>query len=370
MSGCAQKAPPPLIALEKSYSTVSIPVKGPSYVAVTPDNKKIYASNSESQTLSIIDIHYKKVEHTLKLDFNPSFIVFSRDGQFAFVGSLYSGVSSNQGDEVKDDRMQEEQWALLPPVSLTKSSIVKIDLRSRTIVSRIMMEKFFYSLGGVLSKDGKKLYVTDANDMFLTIIDTSKFQIIKRIYLGEGGGYGLAISPDDFRLYVTHGSRGSMTVIDLKSDSIIKVIKNVGKIPVAVAISQNGKTAYVVDNGEVGVAIIDIVTWKVVSKILTGSGVIRAKGKLDSFNPSSRMYFTPDYRELVVWNPYLTYIALIDLDVENVKLVKLKSLISIEKKASGMALDPSGRLLILSHSEDNTISLKRISRSNDYLRLK
>jgi DNA-binding beta-propeller fold protein YncE len=300
------------------------PVENPTYVSLAPpDDKLLYVSSSYNQKIQIINIDSRQFIASLTLDFHPSFILFNREGNYAYVGSLYYGNLS------------------------TKGAICRINVQSRSVDKQIDMDKTFYSVGAVLSNDGSRLYVGNINDNFITEINTDSFTVTRKIALRESGSFGLALSPDGKLLFVTQGSTKTISVISTE-DNRVSVIRHVGEAPVAITISEDGEKAYVLDFLKPFVSVIDVRKLRVLNR-----QIIKSRS---FFQPSGPFFggirIVPDSKQLLVWSPILPHIAIVDLSTQETKVIPLKEPIT------SMDIDSSGRTLVLAREKANQITFK------------
>ena len=76
-------------------------------------------------------------------------------------------------------------------------------------------------LSSVLLESINKLYVTDANDNNVQVIDTTTDTVVTTIPVGSAP-QGIAKSPDGSKVYVANGSGSSVSVIDTSTDTVIQ----------------------------------------------------------------------------------------------------------------------------------------------------
>lgn len=108
-------------------------------------------------------------------------------------------------------------------------------------------------LRGVVSPDGKFVYVVNNDDGSLSIVDTASNSVVKTVTGIGDKPVDVAISPDGKRVYVVSQTKsgtfttngiGVVAVVDAASQTIVKTIA-VGRSPVAVVVSSDGKRVYV-----------------------------------------------------------------------------------------------------------------------------
>ena len=129
---------------------------------------RVYITNSNSTTISVIDMATNKVSRTIDGLLNPYRIVVSADGNTGFV--------CNYGD------------------GTAVGTISVIDLQTYTIQKNISVG--IGPCNCALSGDGKKLCVANFNDGSVSIIDTTSLIVIKTINLNTNVGKPFNINID------------------------------------------------------------------------------------------------------------------------------------------------------------------------------
>jgi len=302
----------------------NIPVSTkPWRVTLTPDGKQAYVLHRGSEAFTIIDIDSRQVEQTVQLGFTPTLTIFSRDSKLAFLA----------GPRIEG-----------------KGSIAKFDTMSKSVSELAPIETSFYPLDAAFSSEGRRLYVGNTKDRILRVFDPVNLQMTKRIPLDDEG-FGLATLPDGSKLYVTHYVDGSMSVINTESETVVEVIEDIAQLPVAIAISADGRRAFIAEQlAFIVVLDIDASTPRVLETI-NNPFIDYAAG----FGLAWALSFSKNATQLMVWDggrkPYVAVIDLSDLET--------KFFIRVEEKTSGVAIDSTGQLLVMSNEEDNTVSILR-----------
>jgi YVTN family beta-propeller protein len=129
---------------------------------------RVYITNSNSTTISVIDMATNKVSRTIDGLLNPYRIVVSADGNTGFV--------CNYGD------------------GTAVGTISVIDLQTYTIKKNISVG--IGPCNCALSPDCKKLCVTNYNSKFISIIDTSSLNVVKTVPLKINVGSPFNINID------------------------------------------------------------------------------------------------------------------------------------------------------------------------------
>jgi len=129
--------------------------KGPEGIDLSPDGKEVWAANSQSGTISIIDAMTHKVLHALDVKTKHSNrLKFTLDGTLALVS-----------DAGSDD-------------------VVVVDVASRKERGRIKVGRV--PLGILMEPGGARAYVAASEDQSVAVIDLKTLQVTKHIAAGKG----------------------------------------------------------------------------------------------------------------------------------------------------------------------------------------
>lgn len=123
-----------------------------------------------------------------------------------------------------------------------------------------------------LSPDGNTAYVSNGEDNSISVIDLNKMAVTAtitdpRIKYPDGG----VVSPDGRKLYVVGNLSDSAVVIDTKTNKVIDEIPLDLKVPRRLTFSPDGKKIYAGCNKTPELAVIDPATDKVIKKIKVGN---------------------------------------------------------------------------------------------------
>jgi YVTN family beta-propeller protein len=206
---------------------------GPEGIAVHPDGRTVYVVNNGSSTVDAIDTATGEVRRTVPVDASPTDIAVGPAGRAMYVTSI-SGSLSRFGPN-SDARPLVEEGR---PQSLT------------------------------LTRDARTAYVT-GYDGNLLAVDLSRGRVTDRIPVGNGPD-GVALSPDESIAYVVNIEDDAVSVVDLRAGSTVATI-DVGDRPISVAVHPDGRTAYVTNNESRSVSVIDTATRAVVGQIPVGN---------------------------------------------------------------------------------------------------
>jgi len=137
--------------------------KGPEGIDISPDGKEVWAANSQSGTISIIDAVTHKVLQTLDVKTKHSNrLKFTLDGRLALLS-----------DAESDD-------------------VVVVEAASRREIKRIKVGRV--PLGILMEPGGARAYVAASQDNSIAVIDLKSLEVLKHIATGNDPD-GLAWAP-------------------------------------------------------------------------------------------------------------------------------------------------------------------------------
>jgi YVTN family beta-propeller protein len=185
--------------------------------------------------LLLIDLNTRKVlrKYDVKGE-DPHMVILSPDGQYAFVSNT------------------------------TTATIAAIHLDSGK-VKLIPTDK--RPQGGVLSHDGKLIYLTNSEGNSIVIIDIAKQEIAGRITTGNGPGR-IALTPDGKTLVYNLQAGQGAAFADIATRKQIQEIRLPGE-PLSLTMSTDGKYAYAGIQDKDTVVAISIADRKIVKSFKT-----------------------------------------------------------------------------------------------------
>ena len=158
--------PPPNGAPDGDWEETVVPVgRGSEGFDLAPNGQELWVGNAQDGTISIIDVHAKKVIATLNVDVaGANRLKFTPDGKHVV-------VSGHGG-----------------------AAITVLDVATRKVVKR------FDGIGGAagiqMQPDGARVFVACGRDNYIAVIDTKTWTIISKIDVGgEPDGMAWATRP-------------------------------------------------------------------------------------------------------------------------------------------------------------------------------
>ncbi len=239
-------------AANKVTATVNVG-SNPCGVEVTLDGKKVYVANSDSNTVSVIDASTNTVTATVNVGSSPRGIVVTPNGQMAYITNFNSNTVS------------------------------VIDTATNKIKATVNVGN--EPEGIAVTPDGKKVYVANSGTKYVSVIDTTTNKVTSTVNLGlnSDGSSRLpnevAITPDGKKVYVADSGSyvlgsGFVSVINASTNKVITTIEDGYFDNTGIAVTPDGKKVYVVNEGHTGtgygVSVIDTTTNKVTGDVDSG----------------------------------------------------------------------------------------------------
>jgi YVTN family beta-propeller protein len=185
-------------------------------VIVSKDLKTVFTSDDGSATVSFID--------------QPAVPIPAGNGAGAGggAGGGRGGAPSFWNIDTVTVGPRSEGFALAPDgkelwlANAQQGTISIIDVKTRKILETIPSNKAVNRIK--FTPDGKYVLVPDMQGQELLVIEAATRKEYKRIAL-PGNSEGVVIAPDGLRAYTTLNSRGGVSVIDLKTMTFVTEVK-------------------------------------------------------------------------------------------------------------------------------------------------
>ncbi len=140
-----------------------------------------------------------------------------------------------------------------------------VDLEQKIVIKEIDSGDMPHRLS--FTNGGEVLFVVNAESDTLSVIDSDKHEVIKTIPVGDSPGY-VALNPDETLVYVTNMDSNTVSIVD--ADKVVNEIP-VGSGPYGIAFSADGgDLAYVSNTKENNVSVINTASSKVTATISAG----------------------------------------------------------------------------------------------------
>jgi len=211
----------------------------PEQLAVSTDGKKIFATNEDAGTATVIDLRSRKTLSSAVVGIEPEGVAASPDGKWVYV------------------------------TAETSNSVSMIDARTAKVVGNVLVDVRPRAVA--FSPDSRRAYVTAEIGGSLTVLDTRRHAVAGTVALEGNAGkpVGVVASRDGKRVFVANGARGVVSVVDAGTMRVTQSVR-VGSRPWGIALSPNGALLVTADGMSDEVSLIDTRTLAVVGRVAVG----------------------------------------------------------------------------------------------------
>lgn len=311
----------------------------PYQIVITPDNGRLYVSNKNDDTVSVIPTAYTipSVQNTVSVIDNPYDLAITPNGRYAYV--LNSGGSS-------------------------VSVIQNVSTSTPSVLITLNVESGPNSVA--ITPDGTRAYITNGGDSSVSVIANASTRT--PTILGSPIAVGLtpifiAITPDGNLAYVVNNESETVSIIHNVSTGIPSVFKTltsadgIGTLPIAIAITPSGNRAYIANSsGAAGtnnhsIAVIENVSTETPSNLKN----IDVGVGITPFD----LAITPDGNYVYIVTLYSNKVFVIkNATTGDPAVVKTFTLAS-DANPYAVAITPNGNYAYIINSGNNTYALIR-----------
>lgn len=225
----------------------------PEEFALSHDGSRIYASNEDTKTASVVNIASGKVERILLVSQEPEGVATTPDGRHFFVtcetgGDIFvydTEKFDNTGHFKVSPRPRSVDFlpagdiAFVPSESVGELNV--IDVAAARVLKTITLPAGSRPMKVRVAAAGDRVYVSNGRAGTISVIDAHSYALLDTIRVGTRP-WGLALSPDGKYLYSANGPSNDISVVDLSTDEEIARVK-AGGSPWGVAVVPVSATA-------------------------------------------------------------------------------------------------------------------------------
>jgi YVTN family beta-propeller protein len=206
---------------------------------LSKDGKRIYISNEDTKTASVINIVTGKLEHIIPVGQEPEGVTTTPDGKQFYV------TCEAGGDIYAIDTRD-----------FTVAAHFKVNGRPRSVAFLTTA-----AIGFIPSESAGEL----------NVVDTTRINVLKTITLPAGSRpMRVRVAPDEKQLFVSNGRAGTVAVFDAHSYELLETIK-VGPRPWGIGISPDGKFLFAANGYSNDVSVVDLEAHREVARVKAGS---------------------------------------------------------------------------------------------------
>jgi len=218
----------------------------PENFALSKDGTRLYVSNEDVATASVLNVSNGKVEHIIPVHREPEGVRTSPDGKFFYVtcendGEIFAVDTQrfevlthfNVGGRPRSaDFVPDGSRAFIPSESAGQMHL--IDAINHKETKTIALPKGSRPMCVKVSRNGEKVYASTGRAGTICVLNSSTGEPLKTIKVGNRP-WGIALSPDGKFLYSANGPSNDISVVDLETEQEVARIK-AGESPWGVAI--------------------------------------------------------------------------------------------------------------------------------------
>lgn len=211
----------------------------PEEFALSKDGSRIYISNEDVKTASVMNVATSKVENTILVGQEPEGVATSLDGRHFY-------VTCEAGGEIY----------VIDTASYQAIARFKVGGRPRSVD---------FLPGGAIG------FIPSEVTGELNVIDAVNYKVLKAVQLPPGSRpMRVRVAPDGKKLYVSNGRAGTISVLDAHTYEVLDSIK-AGARPWGIALSPDGKLLFAANGPSNDVSVVDLATDKELARVKAGS---------------------------------------------------------------------------------------------------
>jgi YVTN family beta-propeller protein len=263
--------------------------EGPHEIAASSDGKLAvvtnYGAKDPGHSLSVMDLVAQKEIHRVDLGplGRPHGVLFA-DGEFYFTAELNKLIARYDPATNSLDWLlgvgQNRTHMLVRTKYLTKFFTSNVDSGTVTAIEKSSdpsgWKETHIPVGKAVegidvSPDDKEVWVANAGDGTVSIIETASSKVIQTFDARTKHSNRLKFTPDGKFALISDPATGELAIVDAATRTITKML-NVGRAPGGILIVPDGSRAYIALAGDNAVAIIDLHKLELTGQIPTGQG--------------------------------------------------------------------------------------------------
>jgi YVTN family beta-propeller protein len=259
----------------------------PHHMLVSLDGRYLYLGNTHSDTVSAVDLATETIVKTIPL-FDPYNLFYTPDRRLMVTTATRMGRVEIYGADDWTELGAAKGWTRLAQIPTGKDPnhfafspdsrfmyvsneyshrLSVIDLQEKKLVRQIDSGRRPVDMA--LAPGGKILFLALYGEGRVTAYDTETFNEIERISTGAGA-HGMAMSTDGKILFVSNRDASTVSAIDVASRKVTQTF-SIPKGPDMMEVTPDGKELWVTGRYGAKVYVVDLSTGKIKSQLKTGA---------------------------------------------------------------------------------------------------
>lgn len=265
----------------------TVPVgKSPAWAIFTPDDKQLYVANNGEASLSVVDVATNRVVRQIATAGQPIGLAFTPDFTRLAV-SFTTGtiqiidVASGRAGAPIAVGLDPEIIGITPDGKYiyavsAEQGVYKIDIAEGRVVATIPVarphgELLPYPYNLLISPDGRRVYVANVFGGFVSVIDTATDKVVGTF--DAPGVVGMQLNKDHTSMYVTNYWRASVDEYSVDSGRLLRSSGPTGiDLPSHLMLGRDGRYLYFGQSFGPKLQVFDTAAWKPVTTLDVGLG--------------------------------------------------------------------------------------------------
>jgi YVTN family beta-propeller protein len=292
---------------------------------------RAYVSNEDGESVSVLDTRKGEVIATVPVGKRPRGLKLNRDGSLLYVA--VSGLPKCPPSVPDEECAKLKRDVQADGIATIDTATLKL---TRVLKSGSDPEQFD------LSRDGKRLYISNEDSAQVTVLDTTNGAIVATIPIGHEPE-GVRVAPNGKWVIVTSETDSTVSIVDTTSLKVLKAAP-VGTRPRDLAFTPDSKTIFVSAEGDASLSRVPIPAGEPVTRVLQLHKEARPMG----------VVFDPVRKRIYMSTGRGGTIAVAEQEGDGEKLLKE---IPVGARPWGIALSRDGRRLYTANGSSNDITV-------------
>jgi YVTN family beta-propeller protein len=317
-------------------------------VAVNPSTNRIYTSDLDSNTVSVIDGASDNVVATVSVGANPYGVVVNPSTNRIYTADTGSNtvsvIDGTNNNVVATVSTGASPWAVavnpatnrIYTVHFWSSDTVSvIDGATNSVVTTISVGNTPFDIA--VNSSTNRIYTANFSSNTVSVIDGASNSVVATVLVGQHPA-SVAVNPSTNRIYVANSGSNTVSVIDGASNSVVATV-SLGHQPEDVAVNLSTNRIYVPIQGGNILLVIDGATNSVVTTIPVGLA-------------PTGVAVNPDTNRIYMTKPLDNIVSVVDGASNNVVAT-----VSVGDGPWDVAVNPATNQIYVANPGSNTVSV-------------